>query len=262
MVETTLPNDRVAQKPSSTMTGNLGSGLTAGMILACFILVVMFLASDIPAWSWMYRLWTTNPDNSHGLLVPAFSAWLLWHRRNLMKFPVASVSRLAIVSGTALILAGIVCRLTGIYTRTITLEALSILPCCGGLILILFGWEGVRWSWPAVAFLIFMIPLPGMIGGALSGSLQSLATITSTFTLQTLGIPAISEGNVIWLTEKPLGVAQACSGLRMMTSFFALAAGVAIVIERPLWEKCLIILSTIDCNCIKCFEDLGNGNCL
>ena len=77
----------------------------------------------------------------------------------------------------------------------------------------------------------------------LGGSLQSLATICSTFTLQTIGIPAVSEGNIIWLTEKPLGVAQACSGLRMMTSFFALASGVALVIERPLWERWLIILS-------------------
>jgi exosortase len=73
--------------------------------------------------------------------------------------------------------------------------------------------------------------------------LQSIATICSTFLLQTIGVPAVSEGNIIFLTQKPLGVAQACSGIRMMTSFFALATGVALVIDRPAWEKWLIILS-------------------
>ena len=88
-----------------------------------------------------------------------------------------------------------------------------------------------------------MIPLPHAVGGLLSGVLQKIATICSTYLLQTIGIPAVSEGNVIWLTEKPLGVATACSGLRMLTSFFALSAGVSLVIERPIWEKCLVALS-------------------
>jgi len=94
-----------------------------------------------------------------------------------------------------------------------------------------------------VLFLFFMIPLPGFVGGMLSGVLQTIATISSTYLLQTIGIPAVSEGNVIWLTHKPLGVAQACSGLRMLTSFFALSAGMSLVIDRPVWEKCLIALS-------------------
>jgi exosortase len=88
-----------------------------------------------------------------------------------------------------------------------------------------------------------MIPLPSALGGLLSGSLQTIATISSTFFLQTIGIPAVSMGNVIWLTEKPLGVAQACSGLRMLTSFFALATGVALVIDRSVWVRLVIVAS-------------------
>ena len=217
--------------------------LSIGAILGICLLVLSFFGSDIPAWGWMYDLWMTSPDNSHGILVPAFAIWLLWHRRDLIPNPVPPVSMNAIVLGAALIIGGVAIRCTGIYTRTITIQALSLVPCIAGVVLLCGGWSMVRWAWPAVLFLFFMIPLPGAVGGLLSGVLQKIATISSTYLLQTIGIPAVSEGNVIWLTHKPLGVAQACSGLRMLTSFFALSAGVSLVIERPVWEKCLIALS-------------------
>ncbi len=217
--------------------------LSVGSILGICVLAITFFGSDIPAWGWMYGLWMTSPDNSHGILVPAFAIWLLWHRRNLFPSPMPPVSMSAVLMGGGLIVAATAIRCLGIYTRTITIEAVSVVPCIAGVVLLCGGWSVVRWSWPAVLFLFFMIPLPGVVGGLLSGVLQKIATISSTYLLQTIGIPAVSEGNVIWLTHKPLGVAQACSGLRMLTSFFALSAGVSLVIERPIWEKCLIAMS-------------------
>ena len=217
--------------------------LSLGAILGICVLVLSFFLSDIPAWRWMYGLWMTSPDNSHGILVPAFAIWLLWHRFDLFPSKLPPVPMYAILLGAGLILAGVGIRCAGIYTRTITIEALSLVPCIAGVVLLTGGWAVVRWAWPAVLFLFFMIPLPGAIGGLLSGVLQKIATISSTYLLQTIGIPAVSEGNVIWLTHKPLGVAQACSGLRMLTSFFALSAGVSLVIDRPVWEKCLIAFS-------------------
>ncbi len=223
--------------------GGLLFGLSAGALAGIVVLILSFFGSDIPAWSWMYGLWMTNPDNSHGILVPVFAIWLLWHRKDLIPTPLPAASITAISMGVCLLAVGIAIRCTGIFTRTITFEGVSIIPCVAGVVLICGGWSVVRWSWPAVLFLLFMIPLPHAVGGMLSGVLQKIATICSTYLLQTIGIPAVSEGNVIWLTEKPLGVAQACSGLRMLTSFFALSAGVSLVMDRPVWEKCLIALS-------------------
>lgn len=223
----------------SSLLLKLPPSLIAGVCVA----LVAFIVSDWSAWGWLYEKWTTNPDNSHGLLVPAFAAWLLWQRRNMIAFPLTPVAWSWVLLGSALIAFSIFLRCSGIYTRTISYEAASIIPAVAGIIVTCFGLPGVLWAWPAVIFMGFMIPIPTAVGGALSGVLQSIATISSTFILQTIGIPAVSEGNVIWLTNQPLGVAQACSGLRMMTSFFALATGMALVIERPIWEKCVIVLS-------------------
>ena len=45
--------------------------------------------------------------------------------------------------------------------------------------------------------------------------------------MQTLGRPALAEGNVILLNDVELGIVEACSGLRMLVVFFALSTAVA-----------------------------------
>jgi len=72
-----------------------------------------------------------------------------------------------------------------------------------------------------------------------------VATAASTYTLQTIGVPAVAEGNVILLTHTRLGVVEACSGLTMMVTFFALAAGVAMLIRRHWVVKAVIVLSAV-----------------
>jgi exosortase len=75
--------------------------------------------------------------------------------------------------------------------------------------------------------------------------MQTLATEASTFVLQVIGKPALSEGNVILLNEIELGIVEACSGLRMLVVFFALSTAVAMIIRKPMWEKLLIAASAI-----------------
>jgi exosortase len=80
---------------------------------------------------------------------------------------------------------------------------------------------------------------------ALAQPLQRLATLASTYVLQTLGLPAVSEGDVILLNEGKLKVVEACNGLGMLVTFFALAAAVACVARRPLWQKLVLVASAV-----------------
>jgi exosortase len=63
--------------------------------------------------------------------------------------------------------------------------------------------------------------------------------------LQTLGVAAFREGNLINISGMPLFVADACSGLRMLTIFGALAFAMVFLIERPWWDKFMILLSAV-----------------
>jgi exosortase len=72
-----------------------------------------------------------------------------------------------------------------------------------------------------------------------------VGTEASTYLLQTCGYPAVAEGNIIYMDEVKLGVIDACSGLGMLMTFFALSTAVALVIERRRSDKLAIIASAI-----------------
>lgn len=187
------------------------------------------------------HVWSTQADYSHGFLVPVFSLYLLWHRRALLS---AQQIRGSWWGLALLVVAGGV-KWASVYFFMSLLDAVSLLISLAGLTLFALGWAGLAWSWPAIVFLLFMIPLPGAIASRLSAPLQRIATEASTWLLQTLGMPAIARGNVIWLTDGQIGVVEACSGLRMLMLFAAITVGASFIIQRPLWEKCFVALSAL-----------------
>jgi exosortase len=183
--------------------------------------------------------WEHNPQYSHGYLVPAFALVLLWLRRDRLRGAEPRPS----LWGVPVLAAGVALRLGAAFYHYLWLDSMSLLPCLLGVFLLVGGRAALRWAWPAVLFLAFMVPLPFRLASALSGPLQELATVVSTFVMQTLGLPALSEGNVILIDEHQIGVVEACNGLNMLMVFFALATAVAIVTRRP-WVDKLIILAS------------------
>lgn len=184
------------------------------------------------------RKWTHDPQYSHGYFVPLFTVYLLWQRRQF-----AAANFLPSWWGAALLLTAVLLRGAGGLFYNDWLDALSLLPLIAGAVLLLGGWPMLRWSGQAIGFLFFMIPLPYRLETGLAHPLQRLATLTATYTLQTLGFPALSEGNLIHVNQARIGVVEACSGLGMLLLFFAMATGVAILARRPLLDKLLIVAS-------------------
>ena len=136
-------------------------------------------------------------------------------------------------------------RLLGTYFYIDWLERISLLPCLAGLCVLVWGWKALKVAGPAIAFLAFMVPLPFRIEQSMGGPLQGLATAVSTFALQTIGLSAQSEGNVIVMEHATIGVVEACSGLSMMILFFALSTGVAMLIQRPLIDRLIVVASAV-----------------
>jgi exosortase len=205
------------------------------------VLTACFAWAFWPTLADLARTWNSNPQYSHGYLVPVFAALLLWLRRDRLDRSAVGPSWW----GVPLLALGIALRLAGAYKYFHWFEVVSLLPCILGLWLTVGGVAAFRWAWPALLFLAFMIPLPYRTEIALAAPLQRFATVTSTFIMQTLGLPALSEGNVIRLNDVEIGIVEACSGLRMLVVFFALSTGVALLIRRPLLDKLLIVASAI-----------------
>jgi len=180
---------------------------------------------------------------SHGWIVPVFALGLLWLRWE----PIVEAPASERWVGFALLVFALAVRLVAAKYTILPIDRLSFIPAIFGAFILVGGFAIVRWAWPALGFLIFMFPLPTILEVTVLNTLQRIASICSTFVLQTLGLGAIRNGNVIRIPgmETPLTVADACSGLRMATIFGALAVAMVFLIERPWWDKFIILLSAI-----------------
>jgi len=206
--------------------------------LGCLAIIVFWDAILV-----LIQRWASDPDYHHGFLVPLFSGYLLYRRRGMIIGKPVLVSWSALVAGLACFLLAAMVRAGSILYYVRILDPAALIPTFFGMILLTTGWRGLRWAWPAGVFLVFMLPMPGAVANLLSHPLQRVATIASTFVLQTLGIPCLAEGNVIQLREGSLEVVQACSGLKMMSLFFAVCVGAAFMMERPILDRVLVAIS-------------------
>jgi len=206
-------------------TGTVGA-LVGLLLWACWPTLVTMTAK-----------WSHDPQDSHGYLVPAFAAVLLWLRRSQLAGVPLQPNGWAVL----FLLAGLLTRLAGTCFYLEWLDAVSLLVWLAGLVVLQGGWPALRRSWPAIAFLMFMIPLPYRIETALAYPLRSVATQLSTYLVQTLGLAALAEGNTILLNHGRIGVAEACSGLSMLLIFFALSTAVAVLSKRPWLDKVVIV---------------------
>jgi exosortase len=182
-----------------------------------------------------------DPNYTYCFLVIPAALLILWLRRESLDTTKVVPSRL----GWALLVGVLLVRAFLFERNDIWLEDATIPVAVGALALAFGGWHLLRWSLPGVIFLAFMLPLPARINATLAYQLQSLATVGSCDLLQMLGLPAVAEGNVINIGAHKLEVARACNGLSMLFSFITLITAAAILIERPLLDRIILLVSAI-----------------
>jgi exosortase len=192
-----------------------------------------------PTFRELFETWTSHPEYSHGLLVPFFAGYLLLRRQPL------AASRAWPVVGFSTLAFAICLRLAGSATSFLPLEGFSFVLCLAAIAALFGGRSALVRYWPPIVFLLFMIPLPYEASRMLGAELQKVATIASTFLLQCFGQPAIAEGNRILIEGVTLNVVEACSGLRMLVTFFAFSVAAVFVMDRHWIVKGLVLASAV-----------------
>jgi exosortase len=134
-----------------------------------------------------------------------------------------------------------------------------------GTVLTLCGWKIMRIAWFPIVFLFCALPWPPLVYSKIASPLQALAAQVSVVILQLAGIDSSFQGTKIFIAQfDPLGlrqpdraldVAEACAGLRSLMTFISVAAAVAFLSSRPLWQKLIIAFSAIPiaigCNVLR-----------
>lgn len=190
----------------------------------------------------LFDTWVTHPEYSHGPLVPLFALYLLVKRKPTAV--TAPVRPWPILGFAALTLA-IALRLVGSATSFLPLEGLSLVLCLGALTVLAGGRTALVRFWPPLVFLLFMIPLPYEASRLLGAQLQQIGTVATTYLLQCLGQPALAEGNRILIGGVTLNVVEACSGLRMLVTFFAFSTAAVFLMDRHWLVKGLVLASAV-----------------
>jgi len=189
----------------------------------------------------MVDQWYSQPDYSHGFLVIPIALFFLWTRRSTL--PGDDLQ--PCMWGVVLLLAAAAGRILAGRYYLLPLDGWTLPIAVAGAVWLLYGKALLKWSWPAIVFMWFMVPIPYSAERWLSVPLQAVATRLSTATLVMLGEGAIAEGNVILLGDNRLFVDEACSGLRIFVGIFALAFAFVLFSRWSWWQKVLVLLAAL-----------------
>jgi exosortase len=193
--------------------------------------------------------WWEDPNYSHGFLVIPIAVGILWQRLAGVKPETSTVEVLAPWWGWISLMAVMAVRAMAYEWNSQGLENITILLAIACLTWTFGGWPLLRRSWLAIAYLLFMFPLPATINNLVALPLQRIATTGSCFLLQLSGRWAIQDGNVINLSTPkgpvPLDVALACNGLRMLMTMVATVIAIVILVPLPIWKRIILLITAV-----------------
>jgi len=206
------------------------------------LLVAVLLGLYAPVLVRLLRQWWTDPDYSHGFLVPLLSAYLIWQRRDKL----AEVARKPSNWGLLVVLGSLGLLFLGSLGAELFLTRISIIGTICGLIAYFSGWKLLRAMAFPLAFLLFAVPIPVIIYNEIVFPLQFLASRFATSFLETLNLfPIMREGNVLIMPGMRLEVVEACSGIRSLMSLLALAAGYGYLAEKSIAVRWFLFLAMV-----------------
>ena len=221
------------------------SDRTAGLPrlpLAWLAAILGFAVMYVP----LYRvaaegIWQTE-EQGHGAIILAVLVWLFWTlRHEINRLP----SLPAPVLGWPVFVLGLLIYVVG---RVFDISILSFASqpfVVAGVLLLLKGVPALRVAWFPLIYFIFMIPLPGMLVDAITGSLKGLIAIIVEALLYAIGYPIARSGVILSIGQYQLQVADACSGLHSMFSLSALGTLFMYMMGRKRKLHHVIMLASI-----------------
>lgn len=219
------------------------------------VLALLFLGLNFWQFQIIYNKCRHDANWSHGFLIPLFSLYLLYIRWDEL----AAARRRVCRWGLMLLLLSIVAMVLS-FVKTFWLCHLAMIPMFLGLVLYLGGPGVLRVTWLPIVYLVLAIPIPDILYGDIALPLQNFAASATGVILQMFGVKMSVTASHLTITsisgeQYPLGVVEACSGVRSLMAFVALSVAMAYIDDRPTWQRVILVVSslpiTILCNVIR-----------
>lgn len=237
----------IPSKEASGADSFLSRVLAAPSVLSMLLLLAGLVGLF---WQWFYRqhrFSSESPEDwGHAYLVPLISAYAVWARKDEL----ARLRAEVYWPGVLPLLVGIGAHYFWSLSPapgTHMFQGAALVLCVAGLSLLLLGPRIFAVLSFPIAYLAFGVTISEMVMNKITFQLQMVATHGSALLLQMLGFAVDLQGNTVTMTlsdgsTMPLNVAEACSGMRMVVAFVALAVAVAFLSTRHWWQRVALVL--------------------
>ena len=205
-------------------------GLTAALLWAYWPVIPGLVAQ-----------WWNEPEYSHGFLIPAISAYFIWSRWDAVRAAPVSAG----YGGLGLMALALSAYVAGSVGADLFLQRVSMILMMAGGVWFVAGPAVFRLLLFPLAFLLLMIPLPGIIFNAIAFPLQLFAAQVASSMLEAFAVPVFREGNVMHLAAASLDVEEACSGIRSLMSLTALCVVYTYLIHTNWMPRALLLAAVI-----------------
>lgn len=215
-------------------------------LLATIILLGIFSWLFIINLKQLYSTFYNDPTWGHGFLVPVFSALIIYLNADKLRGLKIESSWL----GLGILIFGILSLILYLVMGQSHMANVSMLVVLYGGCLFILGWRYMKVLWLPIAYLLFMIPPPNTLYVKLTTPMQHIAAWLGQGMLPFFGVEAAKTGTILQVRHghgnwSPLNVAEACSGIRSLITFCALAVILAYTTKRPIWQKIFLSLCAV-----------------
>jgi exosortase B len=226
-----------AANPTTSLDNN-----NRNAILVWLPIIVGLAALLIPTfYELATTLWDTE-EQGHGPLILAVTLYYFWLKRDVFIKPAKSTNP---ITGSIILVTGLLVYALGRSQSIYIFEVGGLIPILSGMLLITRGIAGLRSFWFPIAFIVFMIPLPGSVVDALTGPLKQYVSISVENILYYFNYPIARNGVILSIGYYQLLVADACSGLNSMFSLSALGFLYLYMMQYRNWLRNGLILASI-----------------
>jgi len=185
-------------------------------------------------------------DWGHTLVIPFIAGYLLYlNRERLLAKPFKTtwIGLLPIVLGAAWYM---LCWLGPMALRHHNAQGAGLGLTLFGIALLFFGFRAMLYlSFPLLYLCVFGQTVSQNLMNYVTYPMQDITARGSYYLLNFVGIDTDRTGNILYIWSggeaKPLNIAEACSGMRMLMAFMALGVAMAFTGLRHIWQRIVLV---------------------
>lgn len=238
----TQPTTLDALSPSSGLSFDPSSLNRRSPFLWVFLAVIATILGYLYADSLRFlgEAWLED-NNSHGPFIPLISLYMVWMRWGRVQ----SIEPYGLWWGVPIVAVGLFVYAVGQFAAMYAVVHLSFWLVILGMLTCTIGLSGIWQLAFPLCYLLAAIPPPTFLQYELSSRLQLWSSALGIGFLQSIGVMAFRDGNVIDLGKIQLQVVEACSGLRYLFPLTTLTILGAYLYRESLWKRIVLVLSSI-----------------